>query len=47
MQALQSKDFDIMDGIEFLHIKRMAGGITLLVLKTEEVGDWLRSAEVM
>jgi hypothetical protein len=47
IQALQSKDFDSRDDIKFLHAKWTAGGGAILVLKTEEAAEWLRSAEVM
>jgi hypothetical protein len=47
IQLLQAENLDTMDGVDFVHAKKTAGGGVVLVLKTEEAAEWLRSEEVM
>jgi hypothetical protein len=47
VQLLQSEELDTLDEVDFVHAKKTAGGGVILVLKTEEAADWLRSELVM
>jgi hypothetical protein len=47
VQLLAGTDLEIPDNIDFLHARRTAGGGVVLVMKTEEAAEWLRSEKVM
>src|ERR1700690_492108 len=47
VQLLDGMDFEVPDGVEFLHARRTTGGGVVLVLKTEEGAAWVCSERVM
>jgi hypothetical protein len=47
VDLIQSEDVDTIDHVDFVHAKKTAGGGVVLVLKTEEAAEWLRSERVM
>jgi hypothetical protein len=47
LELMQSDEFQVMEGVEFLHAKKTSNGGVIMMLKTVETATWLRGPGVL